>query len=58
MAITNADPDVLEPIIHDISTLGSPALNINGTQFNVRPLLRFAIHTFSSNPARSRYGTP
>jgi hypothetical protein len=41
MAITNANPDVLEPIIHDMGTLGPPALNTNGTQFNARPLLRF-----------------
>jgi hypothetical protein len=39
-AVIDADADVLSPIVHDLAALGTPSPNENGTQFNVRPLLR------------------
>jgi hypothetical protein len=39
-AVIDADPEVLSPIVHDLAAHGAPPQNANGTQFNVRPLLR------------------
>jgi hypothetical protein len=39
-AVIDAEADVLSPIVHDLAALGAPSPNENGTQFNVRPLLR------------------
>jgi hypothetical protein len=39
-AIIGADPEALDPIVHDLDALGPPSPHVNGTQFNVHPLLR------------------
>jgi transposase InsO family protein len=38
VAITHDEPDALDPITCNLA--GPPTLNVNGTQFNARPLLR------------------